>query len=227
MRIERHSGLFGAESASGLAVVIDVFRASTQIVTLLRYGARAVVPTNTLSDARELARQHPQWILAGEREGKAPSGFMLGNSPAQSASFDVRGKIFILSTSAGTPGLVAASARCDTVLVGALANITSVVKAIDDLAPQVVTLVAMGKAGIRPTPEDEVTADYFEDLLRGRQPDWSRIDTEIRSHPEALKFGDPAQPNYPAEDLEFCLGVDTSNVVPELRGGKISVFSSS
>ncbi|MDQ7087099.1 MAG: 2-phosphosulfolactate phosphatase [Acidobacteriota bacterium] len=74
MRIQRLSLLAGARQARGVAVAIDVLRASSHIVTLFDRGARAVVPAETLERAREFKRKNPDWILAGERRGLPPAG---------------------------------------------------------------------------------------------------------------------------------------------------------
>ncbi|MEK6529890.1 MAG: 2-phosphosulfolactate phosphatase, partial [candidate division NC10 bacterium] len=58
----------GPDLHSRTAVVIDVFRAATTMVTALASGCRAIVPALTPEEARERARAFPRGevLLAGE-----------------------------------------------------------------------------------------------------------------------------------------------------------------
>lgn len=58
----------GPDLHSQTAVVIDVFRAATTMVTALTSGCRAIVPALTPEEARERARAFPRGevLLAGE-----------------------------------------------------------------------------------------------------------------------------------------------------------------
>jgi phosphosulfolactate phosphohydrolase-like enzyme len=51
-----------------LIIVIDALRSGTSILNALTNGAEAVIPTMTLKEAYELHSQHPEYLLAGERE---------------------------------------------------------------------------------------------------------------------------------------------------------------
>ena len=68
----------------GIAVVIDVLRASTTMVTALANGARSVIPCRDVESARQIAAGYPpgEVLLGGERRGVRIEGFHLDNSPA-------------------------------------------------------------------------------------------------------------------------------------------------
>src|SRR5437879_370567 len=68
--------------AGGVAVVIDVLRATTTIVHALAAGAAAIVPCAEVDEARAaaLALRPAKVRLGGERGGKPLPGFDLGNS---------------------------------------------------------------------------------------------------------------------------------------------------
>src|SRR5690606_11885535 len=78
----------------GVAVVIDILRASTTIVHALAEGARAVLPFESVDDARAAAAiQSPgSALLGGERGGERIEGFDLGNSPLEYTPDVVSGK---------------------------------------------------------------------------------------------------------------------------------------
>jgi 2-phosphosulfolactate phosphatase len=68
----------------GVAVVVDVLRATTAMVHALAAGCAAVIPCGEIDEARREARRLPAGsaLLAGERTGLPIEGFDLGNSPA-------------------------------------------------------------------------------------------------------------------------------------------------
>jgi 2-phosphosulfolactate phosphatase len=110
-------------------LVIDVLRATTSIVAALANGARAVVPAESSDDALRLAQnlERNSVVLAGERGGEQIEGFALGNSPREMTSDAVGGKTVVMSTTNGTPALLATDAA-RPVLVGAITNFSAVVE---------------------------------------------------------------------------------------------------
>ena len=53
-------------------VVIDVLRCSSTIIVALTNGAKSIIPIETVEEARGYRRDHPNFILAGERKGLKP-----------------------------------------------------------------------------------------------------------------------------------------------------------
>jgi len=223
MEIRRLSLIEGARRAKGFAVAIDVLRASSHIVTLFARGAIEIAPVETVAQARDLKQHHPEWILAGEREGLPPEGFELGNSPFEAEQRDFSGRTVILTTSAGSRGLVAAGRGAEEVVVGCFLNAPALVDFIQRRQPEIVSLLALGVGGTAPAPEDEGAAAFLEGLLRGENPDLPAIFEGIRSHPEGRKFLDPGCPNYRPEDLEACLRSGVYDIVPVMRKGRLRV----
>ncbi len=221
MQIRRLQLLDGARRATGLAVVIDTLRACSNIVTLLERGAERVIPVETVEEGRRMKAANPRFVLAGERGGLPPEGFDLGNSPVEAAALDLTGKTIILTTSAGSKGMVAAAKAADRVVIGCFLNAGGVVRHIERVRPDVVSFVALGTRGALPSPEDDLAAEYMEGLLRGECPDATGMFDAIRRHPEGRKFSDPENRSYRAEDLDFCLRADVASMVPVLRDGCI------
>jgi 2-phosphosulfolactate phosphatase len=119
-------GLKEEDLAGRGVVVIDVLRATTTIVTALANGAKAVVPAASSEEAVRLTAQLAKdgILLAGERKSLKIEGFQLGNSPREMTPEVVAGKTIFLSTTNGTPALVAAQGGAP-VLVGAAVNFTA------------------------------------------------------------------------------------------------------
>jgi 2-phosphosulfolactate phosphatase len=109
-------------------VVLDVLRATTSIAVALFNGAKAVLPAASTEEALRLAQnlERDDVVLAGERRSQRIPGFPLGNSPAEFSAEAVRGKTVVLTTTNGTPTLVAAQGARE-VVVGAAVNLATVV----------------------------------------------------------------------------------------------------
>jgi 2-phosphosulfolactate phosphatase len=111
----------------GVAVVIDVLRATTTIVQALASGCQAIYPVEEIEDARKLAagRHARKVLLGGERGGQPIAGFHLGNSPAEYTAEVCRGAEVIFTTTNGTRALLHAAAA-DQVLIAAFTNFSAV-----------------------------------------------------------------------------------------------------
>lgn len=216
MKIRRLQLLAGAAQAQGITVIFDVLRASSNILTLLDRGVRSVLPVSTLEEARQRKRDDPEIVLAGERDGLPPADFDLGNSPYENEHADIDDRNIVLTTSAGSKGLVAAATGADEVLVGAFLNIGAVATYVLARTPEIVSLVALGTGGEVASPEDDLAAEYLELLLRGQKPDFEAMRRTIEAHPQGQKFLDPENKNYRPEDLDFCLRVNVFDTVPRL-----------
>src|SRR3954452_7183254 len=113
--------------AGGLAVVIDVLRATTTIVHALAAGCTAVRPCAEVEEARDLAggMRAGRVLLGGERGGVPLPGFDLGNSPREYTAKVCRGSTLVLTTTNGTRALLRA-AEAARVLVASFANFSAV-----------------------------------------------------------------------------------------------------
>ncbi|MFZ5831659.1 MAG: 2-phosphosulfolactate phosphatase [Planctomycetota bacterium] len=111
----------------GVAVVVDVLRASTTIITALEAGAKEVIPCQEIEEARRFAVQFPpdEVILGGERKGLPIEGFDLGNSPDEYTPYSVAEKTVVFTTTNGTRAIHHAlpAAR---VLIGAFVNASAI-----------------------------------------------------------------------------------------------------
>ncbi|MCG8400829.1 MAG: 2-phosphosulfolactate phosphatase [Firmicutes bacterium] len=116
------------ELAGTTAVVFDVLRATSTIVTALARGYSKVYPAVDVDEALHIAgsRSH---VLAGERGGLKITGFPRGNSPLEFvAGPEKDGAELVLTTSNGT-GAVRASSTADRVLLGSVLNARAAARA--------------------------------------------------------------------------------------------------
>lgn len=137
--------------SGGVAVVIDVLRASTTIVTALAAEAAFVLPTAAVDEARRQRERLPAGtLLGGERGGTRIAGFDLGNSPAEYAAAAVAGRGIVITTTNGTAALARCAAANER-LIGCLVNRRAVAAAAVELATAgngQVHLVCAGTDGV-------------------------------------------------------------------------------
>jgi 2-phosphosulfolactate phosphatase len=228
--------------AGGIAVVIDVLRASTTIVTALAHGATAVRPVAGVDDARSLAgRLGAAAILGGERGGVRIAGFDLGNSPAEYTAERVAGRTVVITTTNGTAAIATCHAAAE-VLVGAIVNRTAIATAARRLAAAGesghVHLVCAGTDGAV-SAEDVLAAgaildaaardpaaandtldaaalaarDGFRRLTAARPGDVpAALEVEFRASPGGANLVDLGM----AADLGRCARIDALDLVPRL-----------
>lgn len=121
-------------------VVIDLFRATTNIVTLFSSGLARLTVAENIAAARELAKGKTT-LLLGEEGGLPPDGFDHGNSPIESAGLELANSEAILATTNGSAAICAAAALGPT-YIGALANLEAVCREVS--SRDRVTLVCSG-----------------------------------------------------------------------------------
>jgi 2-phosphosulfolactate phosphatase len=205
----------GAQSAQGIAVVIDVFRAFSVAAYAFSRGAATVIPIAAVDDARELKRQHPDWLLIGERHARKLPGFDCGNSPSDLEQIDVAGRTLIHTTHAGTQGLTNAL-QADEVITGALVNAGAIVRYLQSRRPEIVTIVRMGHEAIENSDEDDLCAELLRSRLTGDPLPANGIRERLRGASSAQKFFDPSCDWAPERDFELCTRVDEFDFVLQL-----------
>jgi len=133
--------LLPARDLSGTtAVVFDVLRATSSMVTALAHGAEEIYPVCTIEEALALKSIMPEAQLGGERHGDRIEGFDLGNSPKE---YLRPGKRIITTTTNGTVALKACE-HAREVLVGALLNQSALSEVIASQRPEQLLLVCAG-----------------------------------------------------------------------------------
>lgn len=218
MQIRVVDHVAGAQSASGIAVVIDVFRAFSVAAYAFSRGAATVIPVAQVDYARELKRQHPDWLLIGERHARPLPGFDCGNSPSDLEKLDVAGRTIIHTTHAGTQGLTNVPAAVET-LTGALVNAGAIVRYLQAKQPEVVTIVRMGHEARENSDEDDLCAELLRSRLVGQPMPVAGIRERLRQASSAVKFFDPACDWAPEADFEMCTRVDEFDFVLQLDHG--------
>lgn len=202
----------GAKEATGITVIIDVFRAFTVEAYLMANNAAKLFPVGDMQIAYEYKKEHENCILVGERHGKILPGFDFGNSPSQLKNINFEGKTVLHTTSAGTQGIANAK-KADEILTGSLVNAKAIAEYIKRKNPKEVSLVCMGLEAVRQTEEDNLCAEYIKSLIEGNELD---LESEIENLKltSGAKFFDIAQQDvFPEEDFYLSTQINKFNFV--------------
>lgn len=207
----------GAKAATGLTVIIDVFRAMTVEAYVIENGAEDLIPMGDINGAYAYRDAHPGTILMGERGGAICPGFDYGNSPMAIKDVDFTGKTVVHTTSAGTQGVANATGASE-ILTGSLVNAKAIAEYIKNSGAEEVSLVCMGLAGVESTREDTLCAEYIKALVEGTPIDLAAGIAECKATSGA-KFFDPADTVFPEEDFWLSVEADKFDFVLHVEQG--------
>lgn len=212
MEIEILEFTEGARRATGLTVIIDVFRAFSLTCYAFNEGASRIIPVAEPSDAFLLRKKFKNSFLIGEREEKMIEGFDLGNCPTHILCTNVKGKTIIHCTTAGTNGIVNAI-NASEVITGSFVNADAVVNYIRKQNPTNVSLVAMGYRATKTADEDYFCAEYIKDMLNGIESDFESTRTILQLS-AGQRFFNPANIEHsPPSDFFLCTDLNRFDFV--------------
>jgi len=221
-----------------IAVVVDVIRATTSLLTMLERGCAEVLVAPTLDAARRYRQAHADVLLAGEQDGRAPEGFDFGNSPVEFAGALLTGRRVVFATTNGTRAMRLAGDAAG-VFLGCLRNRLAAAQAAQAAAAAAgvgISVVCAGRQG-RCSLEDAYTAGAIVETLtdhHGAEIDLT--DAGVAARQLYRSAGDPAALLRQTRagrrvieiglgnDLEYCAQVDRSTLVPRL-GDRVRVVT--
>lgn len=217
-------------------VILDILRATTNIVNALAHGCREVIPTLTIEEALTLASKLPKhtFLLGGERKREKIPGFDLANSPLEYGE-EVAGKTIIMTTTNGTKAIKQA-VLAKNLLIGSLLNGAAVAEYCLDLNKDLVILCA-GTKGLF-SLEDSVAAGYLVDYLAGKNREIQLADLSIALRElyqtyasrilEPLSLSENGRSLLTMgkkADLDFAAQLNLYQIVPLFQQGKIRLIS--
>ncbi len=210
-------------------VVVDVFRATTVIVTALFCGHR-IFPVASVAEAMTVAQGLKEPVLAGEQAGIKPDTFDLNNSPAAIAALAGHRPVVLL-TSAGTQ-LLAQARGASAIYVACLRNIRATAEHIAANHHRV-ALIGAGTRG-EPRPEDQMVCAWLGErlLAAGFAAENQRTLTEVEvwrgARPEEL-IGSPSvdylRSTRQEADIDFVLAhVDDVDAIALYNGQQVNLL---
>jgi 2-phosphosulfolactate phosphatase len=216
---------------NAVVVIIDVFRATSTIASVLHNGAKCIIPVDTVPKAIEISKRIDA-IAAGERDGKIADGLQHGNSPLEYSREFIGGKTLVLTTTNGTKLLhMALDNNADTIISGSFPNLTSVCKFLMAQNKNVV----LGCAGWKDRYNLEDTLFAGAVISNIKEHFTIHCDSSLTAellyekHKNSLVEFAPNLTHYHRlvdrfgliEDIRFCLTPDVADVLVVYEDGKL------
>ncbi len=217
------------------AVIIDVLRATTTIITALHNGATGLIPVGDMDEVNKIAQQldSTKYMLCGEKDGVKIEGYDLGNSPLEYTPESIDGKTLIFKTSNGTQAITRAQ-KASEILIGAFLNMQSVVEALRQRDNEIV-LICAGWRG-RLAIEDmlcagQIVYELYDGQLPDKAPDGAkiafslyekyadRVEGVINSSNHAVRL----QETVNGEDVQYSCRLNSINILPVLNDRIITI----
>lgn len=197
----------GARVATGITVIIDVFRAFSTACYAFEKGIERIYPVGDINLAYALKKANQEYLLVGERNEQKPKGFDFGNSPAQLLDARISAKTMVHTTSSGTQG-IANALNADEIITGSFVNAGAIIRYIRQKQAKTVSLVCMGYACEYPTDEDTLCGEYIKNELEGLPNNFKKMVETIKAGDGARFFAPEKQSWSPQKDFELCLDLN-------------------
>lgn len=212
------------EDATGLAVIIDVFRAFTVEPYIINNNAQKLIPVGDKEIAYKMKEQNPKYILIGERKGIKLPGFDYGNSPSEIKDVDFTNKTVVHTTSCGTQGIIRAK-NAKEILTGSFVNCDAIKRYITENDIQEISLVSMAKPNEEPAKEDQLFAEYMKSVLEGNPLINIQEKLSDLRYTAGARFFNPEFKNiFPEEDFYLCTELNKFDFVLKVNKGIDSVL---
>ncbi|GAC1508762.1 MAG: 2-phosphosulfolactate phosphatase [Candidatus Dormibacteraceae bacterium] len=205
MEVIHATGIDGARQARGIAVVIDVIRSFTVSAYALTGGARECRLVKTTDEARALAARIPGALISAEEDTLPIAGIPISNSPTQVSQADLRGRILVQRSSAGTQVTAAVQPGVD-IFAASLVVARATVQACLLRRPTHLTLIASADH-----PEDHACARYMEAIIRGETPDAEQLMQPYIQSERYERAMSGTWPGFPPSDIGLALMPDRFN----------------
>jgi len=219
--------------SNSIIVIIDVFRATSTIASVLYNGAKCVIPVDSVPKAIEISK-NIDGIAAGERDGKIAEGLEHGNSPLEYTRDFIENKTLVLTTTNGTRLLhMALEKNADIIISGSFPNLSAVCDFLRGEKKNVV----LGCAGWKDRFNLEDTLFAGAVISRIKKDFTIHCDSSLmaetmfeRNKKNLVGFA-PSVTHYHRlverfgliEDIKYCLTNDVANVLPVYADGKLAV----
>lgn len=216
----------GYRNTEAIAVITDILRATSAIVTAFDNGVERIIPVGTLEEAR--AYKEKGFMVAAERDGIVRDFADFGNSPHNFTPERIAGREIVYSTTNGTQAIHVASG-CHRVLIGAYLNFTAVFEWLNKQNRDVVILCAGWKNKFN--LEDSLYAGALSDKLlsAGNYQTicdstlasldlWEKARTDLMGYIDKVAQRERLRRNKLDDVIEYCHTFDKTRVIPVLDG---------
>jgi 2-phosphosulfolactate phosphatase len=226
-----HELIHQHELRGKIVVIVDVFRATSCIVSGLATGVKAIKPVIEVDTCFEYQKQG--WLAGGERHAQKIEGFDLDNSPFSYMEDSVKGKKIVMTTTNGTLA-VNKSLVADEILVASFGNLSATAHYINTQKKDIVVICAGWKG--QPGLEDVLFGGALASKLQGEfelSGDSTHLaiavyesaKNDLLSYLQRASHLQRIKSLTGGQDIPFCLEVDRFNVVIKLNEEKELVLN--
>ena len=221
------------ELADKTAVVIDVLRASSTIVTAVHNECDRIIPAISPNEAAKIKKfSEGDVLLGGEIDSNKIQGFDMGNSPLEYTTENIAEKTIIFSTANGSVAIK----RCDDaaeVLIGSILNAKAIANEVLEIGRDTY-LVCAGTRGKFSTDDIIATGCILDrivsmdatveldDLGRVALKMYRNARSDLMASFEGCMHFEHLMSLGLKDDVEFCLQEDLYSVVPVYKEGIIT-----
>lgn len=209
-----------------IVVVIDMFRATSVIVTAIMNGCKDVILASTVEEAFKIksSLNESLSLLGGERNAIKIDGFDLSNSPIEYSKEVIKDKTLIFTTTNGTRTLLGCSSG-KKVLIGSMLNGSAVARKLLKENMDVVIVNAGTKGQF--SMDDFICGGFIINVLCRKNPSIELTDiskTALKMYKGNLNILDYIKDATHYEvmlklglekDIEYCIQKDITDIVPE------------
>lgn len=182
-------------------MVIDVLRAFTVSAYALAGGARECRLVKTVAEAKALLASTPGAEISAEENAMPVEGIPISNSPTQITQVDMRDRILIQRSTAGTQ--CAWAVEGDDIYATSLVVASATAQACLLRNPETLTLVASADH-----PEDHACAHYIEGLIHGDRPELEQLLQPLKQAERFHRGMSGNWPGFPPTDIELALNAN-------------------
>lgn len=214
---------------NSIAVIIDIFRATSSICYGIENGAEAIIPVAQVEECAAYREKGMDYLLAAERNGEVVAGFDFGNSPFSYTKEKVEGKTIVLTTTNGTHALHLSRAA-KKIVIGSFLNLSALCNWLIAQQENILLVCAGWKNNFN--LEDTLFAGAVVDQLKMGN---YKLDDPSTAANDLFQLGKNDLDLYLQktahserlkklgieEDIKFCLQVDLTTAIPILQGEKL------
>lgn len=220
------------ELSDRICIVLDIFRATTSIVTAMANGCKEIIPVSNIEEANQAANQVNAALFAGERQSIKIAGFDFGNSPFEFSPNKVRNQTIIMTTTNGTKAIKSTENAYAT-LIGSFINAAAVCQQARKYRKDIV-IVCAGTDQLF-SLEDTLCAGLLVDILcekgdliltdaaLGARVMYNGAKRSIVEVARKSRNGKRLCDLERVADIEYCLQLNVVNAVPLYKEGRITL----
>ncbi|MEX8549216.1 MAG: 2-phosphosulfolactate phosphatase [Mucilaginibacter sp.] len=214
---------------NSIAVIIDIFRATSSICYGIENGAEAIIPVAQVEECAAYREKGLDYLLAAECNGEVVAGFDFGNSPFSYTKEKVAGKTIVLTTTNGTHALHL-SIKAKKIVIGSFLNLTALCNWLKNQQENILLVCAGWKNNFN--LEDTLFAGAVVNQLKDSNyqlddPSIAANDlfdlgkNELNLYLQKTAHSERLKKLGIEEDIKFCLQVDLTTTIPVLEGEKL------